>query len=303
MKDKKNVAIILAAGVGSRFNKDGGPTKQMAKLAGKPILLHTLEKFSSSKFIDEIVVVANIEILDECTKILAKSGIKKLRAIIKGGKTRQESSRIGIFSLENGEIEKVLIHDAVRPFVSEKIIKNVVRCLDNYVSVDVAIPTPDTLIEINEKRIIKNIPKRSSFFRGQTPQGFSFETIKKAHEMAIEENYSEATDDCGLIIRYGLGETFVVDGDEYNMKITYPLDIHIADKIFQIKNIKIENPDIKKNEMLNKNIVIFGYSSGIGKEIFKICRNLGANAVGFSRKNGCDICDRRRIKKVMRTFY
>lgn len=235
-RNKKNAAIILAAGLGERFSGDNF-LKQMIKLAGKPILLHALENFEKNPDIDEIIIVAKKDILGECKKMVAEEKLRKVTKIVNGGKSRQESSRIGILCCNEKNVKKVLIHDAVRPFVSQRIISDVIKGLDKFVSVDVAIPSPDTLIEVNEQNIISHIPKRSNFRRGQTPQGFQLPVIKKAHELAMREKFNEANDDCSLILHYGLGETYVVDGEDENMKITYPIDIDIADKLFQIKKV------------------------------------------------------------------
>ncbi|MFA5184158.1 MAG: bifunctional cytidylyltransferase/SDR family oxidoreductase [Patescibacteria group bacterium] len=298
-RNKKNVVVILAAGLGARFNSDGF-LKQMTKLAGKPVLLHTLKIFEKNPDIDEIIIVTKENILNECKKIVIREKIRKVTKIVSGGETRQESSRIGIFCCREDDVKKILIHDAVRPFVSQRIISDVIKALDKFISVDVAVPSPDTLIEINEHSIISNIPRRSNFRRGQTPQGFHLSIIKKAHELAMRDKFNESTDDCGLILHYGLGDIYVVSGEEENIKITYPLDIHIADQLFQMRNVSTDRLALAKKKLKGKNIIIFGHSSGIGRELFKICDKSEANVSGYSLSNGVDICN---IDKVKKTFY
>ena len=136
------------------------------------------------------------------------------------------------------------IHDCARPFLNDKIITDCVRALKTYVAVDVAIPSADTIIKINENNIIDSIPQRSKLKRGQTPQCFKLSIIKKAHELS--KNDANFTDDCGLIVKYNLGDVYVVDGDNENIKVTFPSDIFLADRLFQIRStIQPNNKNIK----------------------------------------------------------
>jgi 2-C-methyl-D-erythritol 4-phosphate cytidylyltransferase len=238
---KINVAIILSAGLGLRFKKNtNNPPKQLAKVAGKTLLEHTLEKFEKNEKINEIILVVNQDSKKIQEKIIKENDFKKVKKIILGGTTRQESSRNGIFACDVKRTEKILIHDVTRPLVSNEIINKIVTALDVYKAVTVAIHLTDTLLKVNKNSFIIDIPKRSQFMREQTPQGFDYKIIKKAHRLAIKENFNEITDDCGLIKRYKLSNIFVIQGEEENIKITYPNDIHIADKLFQIKNFPEE---------------------------------------------------------------
>ena len=144
-----------------------------------------------------------------------------------GGKERKDSSFIGINSITDNEA-KVLIHDCARPFVSQKIISDCVAKLDKYDAVCTAIPSVDTVFEI-QNDIIKNIPDRKSLMRAQTPQGFKLSVIKNAHAMSVKD--ANFTDDCGLVVKYNLCEVGIVIGSEDNLKITYPDDLYIAEKI------------------------------------------------------------------------
>ena len=118
-----------------------------------------------------------------------------------------------------------------------EMINKIIDALDVYKAVTVAIPLVDTLLRVNKRNFIIDIPKRSHFRREQTPQGFDYQTIKKAHCLAVKENFYEATDDCVLVKKYKLSDVFVIQGEEENMKITYPIDLLIAKKLFQIKNL------------------------------------------------------------------
>jgi len=194
-----------------------------------------------------------------------------------------------------------LIHDAVRPLISHKIIDDVINALQKYDAVDVAIPSTDTIIKVDEKLKIIEIPDRSKYWRGQTPQGFKLGLIKKAHNLAKKDNFTKVTDDCGLIIHYKLSDVYVVKGEEENIKITYPIDLYLADKLFQLKTIKNLEENIEN--LKNKVIVIFGASRGIGKAIMEEALKVGAIVYGFSRSNGVDVRNRNDIRKALESVY
>ena len=301
-KSVKTVVIILAGGTGERFNIQ--VPKQFTKLSGKMIIEHTINAFEKHPLVDEIYLIAHEKYFEAlCTMYRGKS-LSKVKKILIGGKTRQESSRIGIFACD-ANVKKVLIHDAVRPFISEVIITHVIQALDQYPAIDVAIPTADTIIQISDDNIINNVPQRDQLMRGQTPQGFQLPIIKEAHKLAEEEFYVNATDDCALILRYKLGDIFVVGGSEYNIKITYPLDLDIADKIFQINSVRVPDIDILilKERLKGKVVVIFGGTSGIGLELVKLCNELGCITYGFSRRNGVDVRNYDTIQDNLKMIY
>ncbi|MCX6583394.1 MAG: 2-C-methyl-D-erythritol 4-phosphate cytidylyltransferase [Candidatus Aminicenantes bacterium] len=226
---KKNLAIILAGGSGSRI--DGALPKQFLLLEGKTILQHSIEKFENHPHIDHIFIVIHGDYIDRTREIVHGSGYKKVVKILKGGETRQDSSRIGVTAAHPGDYENVLIHDAARPFVSKEIIDNILSALDTHSAVNVAVPSPDTVIEIDVGNFIKNVPDRNYLRRVQTPQAFKLDLIQKAHRLALENKITDATDDCSLILKLNLAPVYVVEGSERNIKITYPLDLQLAKNI------------------------------------------------------------------------
>lgn len=226
---KKNLAIILAGGTGSRIK--GDLPKQFFLLAGKTILQHSIEKFENHPGIDHIFLVNHGDFLNKTKEIVRKSGHKKVIKILEGGQTRQDSSRIGVTAANPGEYENVLIHDAARPFVSKKIIDDILTALNTYTAVNIAIPSPDTIIEINHHNLVKNVPDRTFLRRVQTPQAFKADLIQNAHRLALEKGINNATDDCSLILKLKLADIYVVEGSPLNIKITYPMDLQIAEKI------------------------------------------------------------------------
>jgi len=295
----KTYAIILAGGKGERFKSQ--IPKQFTKLAGKLVIEHTISVFEKHSLIDEIIIVTLPEYVSKVEELVIKNEWEKVSKVLIGGATRQESSFVGISAIEEPEAF-VLIHDAVRPLISDRIISEVIRYLSDYDAVDVAIPSPDTIIEIGDNQLIKRIPKRKYYWRGQTPQGFKLSVIKKAHLLAKENNFTNVTDDCGLILHYELGKVFVIKGDEANVKITTPLDIYIVDKIFQLRAIESVE-DISLERLRGKVGVIFGASRGIGKALLELAKEKGVKTFGFSRSNGIDITVERQVENALREVY
>ncbi len=298
-----NIAVILSAGSGSRFGSD--IPKQFINLAGKNIIEYTIAAFEQNENVDEICIVADFKYHEKLLKISQKNGFTKVKKIIQGGEERKDSSYNAIKEYENQKDINLIFHDAVRPFVSQKIINDCIKFLENYSAIDVAIPTADTIIQIDEiSHTIESIPQRSKLQRGQTPQAFKLKTIKKAHELSKKDkNKPMFTDDCGLVKQYLPNENiFVVNGEERNIKITYPEDLLFAEKLIQFSSISLSNK-LDFSNLKNKVIVVFGGSSGIGKEIVKIANEYKAKAISFSRINGVDIISKKDVKKALRKVF
>lgn len=298
-----NVAVILSAGNGSRFGSD--IPKQFINLAGKNIIEYTISAFEQNKNIDEICIVADVAYHEKLLKIIQDNNFIKVRKIIKGGEERKDSSYNAIKEYENQKDVNLIFHDAVRPFISQRIINDCIESLEKYSAIDVAIPTADTIIQIDEtSKTIENIPTRSKLQRGQTPQAFKLEVIKKAHELAKKDkNKPMFTDDCGLVKQYLPNEDiFVVNGEERNIKITYPEDLLFAEKLIQFSSISLSNK-LDFSYLKNKVIVVFGGSSGIGKEIVNIANENKIKAISFSRKNSVDITSKKDVKKALKKVF
>lgn len=208
---------------------------------------------------------------------------------------QEKKVHLSVFLSVEDDEANVLIHDCARPFVTERILKECVEALKKYNAVDVAIPSADTIIKVKDG-VIESIPERKSLMRGQTPQCFKLSLIKKAHELS--KNDQNFTDDCGLIVKYGLGEVFVVEGDMENIKITYPSDIFMADRLFQVRSTIF--PDMTDlTGMKNKTIAIFGGTSGIGESIANLAKELGATVFASSTRTGCDITNYSDVEKFL----
>lgn len=292
-------AIILASGSGERLGYN--IPKQFIKVAGKTLIEHTIDIFENNQHIDEIIIVVHPSYRSFLEELLLKNNYSKVKKVLNGGKSRKESSYIGIMSINNNE-DKVLIHDAVRPFVSDRIINECIDMLEHYQAIDVAIPSADTIIQINENNIIDNIPNREKLRRGQTPQAFRVGIIKEAHNLALKENFDMVTDDCGLILKYNLADVYVINGEERNIKITYEEDLYLADRLFQLRSSNVqENYDFSK--LKNKVMVIFGGTRGIGKSIEEIATKYGVRVYSFSRINGVDVSDYESVEKALQMVY
>lgn len=292
----KNYAIVLASGTGSRLGND--LPKQFVKIAGKTVLEHTVEIFEKNNLINEIIIVITPEYRSLAEEIMLKNNWTKVSKLLNGGETRKDSSNIGISSIEDNDAN-VIIHDCARPFLNPKTLSECITALETYSAVDVAISATDTIIKVQDD-IITEIPERKNLMRGQTPQCFKLSIIKKAHELSKNDN--NFTDDCGLVLKHKLCPIYVVKGDNENIKITYPLDVYIADKLFQLKKTTLTK-DIKLNLLKDKVIAIFGGTSGIGESIANIAKAQGASVFVTSISTGCDISDYNQVEHFLKNVY
>ena len=254
-------AILLMAGEGKRFGAD--VPKQFLRLAGKPIYLHTLETFLNSNLFCHIILVVNRNFLEQIKKDTANYPNVK---VVAGGATRQESSYFGLLALQDADI--VVIHDAVRPFVSKKILEDNIQAATAFGAVDTCIPSADTIVQSTDLRTIKQIPPRHEYLRGQTPQSFRRDLIQEAHERARQETFC-ATDDCSLIARLGI-PLAIVFGEEYNIKITTELDLFLAEQLFRLRKNQVP----ERHDPLSLKGKIFAVVGGTGGIGAAICQEL-----------------------------
>lgn len=221
----KNIALLLASGTGKRCGLDY--PKQFALIGNKTILEIIVETFQNHKLIDEIILVTSQDYIDKVKELTNK--YSKVSNVVLGGETRKDSSYNGISAINYNEA-KVLIHDAVRPLVSEQIISNCIEALNEYNAVCAGIPSTDTILMIDELANITSIPPRKLLCRAQTPQCFKLGVIKEAHKKAALDEKCSVTDDCGLVINYTNEKIHVISGSEDNIKVTYKEDIEFVTK-------------------------------------------------------------------------
>jgi ribitol-5-phosphate 2-dehydrogenase (NADP+) / D-ribitol-5-phosphate cytidylyltransferase len=287
----KNVAVLLAGGVGARVGLD--IPKQLIKIAGRTILEHTLAALDSHPLVDEIIVMMAPGHLDAVHAIIRDGGYQKVVDVLEGADTRNGTT---LRALERvGEAEcNVLLHDAVRPLVTPRIITECFEALAFHHAVDVAIPSADTIIEVGADDTIRDIPPRAALRRGQTPQAFRASVIREAYARAGRDPHFVATDDCTVVLRY-LPEVpiFVVHGDERNMKVTEPIDVYLADKLFQLSGSDAPAPVSEEGyraALDGRTVVVFGGSYGIGADIASLAGSYGARVFVFSRSStGTDV--------------
>ncbi|MDR2378074.1 MAG: bifunctional cytidylyltransferase/SDR family oxidoreductase [Bifidobacteriaceae bacterium] len=295
----KTYGVVLAGGVGARLGLS--VPKQMVKVAGKTILEHTVAAFDSHPLIDAVVVMITPGWTERVATQLG-ARYHKLGLILEGGVTRNETTRRVLAAIE-AEEAKVLLHDAVRPLVDERIISECVRALDRHEAVDVVIPSSDTVVMVDDDEVITRIPDRSRLRRGQTPQAFKLSTLRAAYAKAVEDPYFHATDDCGVVVRY-LPEVDVkcVLGSENNIKVTHPVDLTIADKLFQLatRAAPRKSPEQLAAVLAGKVIVVLGGSYGIGAEIARLAKAAGAAVVAHGRSTtGLHVQDLEAIERAL----
>lgn len=217
-------AILLMSGSGNRMLSE--IPKQFLILGEKKVYQHTLDAICQTQIFDEIILVTHPDWID---RVSLETSYK----VVKGASTRQDSSYIGLQSFSQ-EPDIVLVHDAVRPFVSAEILMNSVEQTIMHGAVDTCIPSSDTLVYAPDGKQIDQIPKRSEYLRGQTPQTFRYQWLLNAHQQTRLKN---ATDDCSLLLEQGM-PVHIITGDDRNFKITTKFDIDLAR--FLINNNKLD---------------------------------------------------------------
>jgi ribitol-5-phosphate 2-dehydrogenase (NADP+) / D-ribitol-5-phosphate cytidylyltransferase len=292
----KASAILVMAGNGSRFKKT--MPKQFYRLSGIPIYLHTLEVFLKSNLFNEIILCCH---LDFISRVKSETCNYQTVKVIPGGKTRQESVFEGINSC-NKNCEIVLIHDAVRPFVSLQILENNLALAKKYQAVNTCIQSSDTIIETLDKKTIHKIPNRQNLMQGQTPQTFSYDLIRKAHQNSLNKNITNATDDCQLVLNL-FHTIHICEGDKKNIKITTEFDLILAEQILKKPSSFIK---IAPNNAKNKKYLLIGASGGIGNCIKKILEEEGHFVIPVSKKHSqykMDLRDKNNIKATLALIF
>lgn len=226
-----NIAVIFAGGTGTRM-KSGKTPKQFLELDGEPILIRTIMNFERHREIDAIAVVCLESWIDQLKILMKKSNIQKVRWIVSGGETGQQSIYNGLRAVADEiGIDKetiVLLNDGVRPIVSQEIISENIACVKKNGSSVTVCPVSETIVEINESGEIVHIPIRKNCYLSKAPQGFYLKELLEAHEKSILENRFDCTNSAELMKRYG-HSLYVVYDTEKNMKITTPIDLKLLE--------------------------------------------------------------------------
>ena len=224
------VAVVLGGGTGQRLG--AGMPKQLLTLGGQTLIERCVAAFEAAPGVDEILVVMARGYTGQVRELVA--GYQKVIAVIEGGTTRPESTRAALAEIaesSSGSDCGVLLHDAARPLVDQKIIAGCVAALEEHDAAGVAVPASDTMV-LTENGVMHSVPPRERLFRCQTPQCFRLSVIARAHELAAADPDFAPTDDCGVVLRYLPGTpVHIVPGSERNMKITYSQDLAVAEAI------------------------------------------------------------------------
>lgn len=221
-------AVIAAGGIGSRMGADR--PKQYIEIGSKPIIYHTAEKFLSNKNIDKVIVLCPDEWVSYTKEIFKDTDV----VVISGGETRNETLMRAIDYIESTdgltEESYLVTHDAVRPFVTEKIINDNIEAMLKYKATGTVIPAVDTVFQSKKGQVIDSIPDRSELYQAQTPQCFGALKLRELYNSLTDEEKDILTDGCKIYLLKGY-DIHLVEGHVSNIKITYPHDIIVAEAI------------------------------------------------------------------------
>ena len=221
---KRCGAVIVAAGSASRM---GGIDKVMAALGGEPMIARTVRAFQQCGAIADIVIVTRPDLIRPISALCAQ--MDKVRMVVAGGQSRQESVALGLNALPKG-VELVAVHDGARPLITDAVIDRTVRAANSYGAAAPAVPVKDT-IKVVRGGLVTDTPDRASLQAVQTPQVFDFDLLRGALKKAAEDA-AAVTDDCSAVERLGMAVK-IVEGDERNLKVTTPMDLKIAEMLLE----------------------------------------------------------------------
>ncbi|MGV8056541.1 MAG: 2-C-methyl-D-erythritol 4-phosphate cytidylyltransferase [Smithellaceae bacterium] len=232
MRIMKTVAIIPAGGAGRRLK--AGIAKQYLQLEKLPVLVHSLKVFEQTAVINEIIVVvpaSDIKFVRE--ELIKKNNLRKVINIIAGGAERQDSVRNGLAAIDD-KCDIVVVHDGVRPFVTQEMIRRVIEVAKEFRAASIGVPAKDTIKETKDNDLVVKTLPRQNLWLTQTPQAFQFVVLKEAYEAVRRDNYY-GTDDASLVEHIGV-RVKMIAGSYENIKITTPEDLIIAEALLKSKS-------------------------------------------------------------------
>lgn len=231
-----NIAVIFAGGIGKRMNSRALP-KQFLKLYGKEIIIYTLEHFEKHPEIDAIAISCVEGWIPLLNELLEKYRFKKVRKVVPGGKTGQDSIYEGLRvakEIAEGEKSIVLVHDGVRPLINGELITNCIRTVKEKGSAVTTAPVIETVICSGEERKVDGIIDRSKCLLARAPQCFWLSELLENHEKARTERRHDFIDSASIMSYYGK-ELFIVEGPMENIKITTPMDFYTFRALFEAR--------------------------------------------------------------------
>lgn len=234
--------VILAGGIGSRMGNVEKP-KQFLELGGKPVIIHTIEKFAVHPGFDKILVLSPRAWVTYTQDIIRKyipSSCDQV-VVLSGGDTRNETIMNAIRYIDKeGMLDEdtiIVTHDSVRPFVTHRIIEENIQYAKKYGACDTVIPATDTIVESKDNSKITDIPNRKFMYQGQTPQSFRAKMLKDMYESLSDDEREILTDACKIMVLKGQ-HVHLVQGETFNIKITYPYDMTVAKALLNMEDKK-----------------------------------------------------------------
>ncbi|MBR3868937.1 MAG: 2-C-methyl-D-erythritol 4-phosphate cytidylyltransferase [Clostridia bacterium] len=226
-------AAVLAGGSGLRMG--GSLPKQFLSVAGKPVIIRSIEAFLRSGSVDRIFVAVSADFFDYTKELVAQYLGEADITVVVGGKNRNETLLNvlhGISDISDDDI--ILTHDAVRPFIDKRIIDENIIAAREYGACNTVVPAVDTILRSSDGRFIESVPVRSEIFHAQTPQSFGVKKLLSLYENLSNEEMETFTDSCSVFLSAG-ERVFLVTGDRNNIKLTYPEDMERAENIIKCK--------------------------------------------------------------------
>ncbi len=223
-----NLAVIFAGGMGVRMNSKAKP-KQFLTMHGVPVIIHTLEVFENHPEIDGIVISCLEGWIEYLKNLIEKYHLRKVKKIVPGGRTGQLSIYEGLKAareLAGDENAVVLVHDGVRPLITETVITDNIRCVREHGSAITSVKVKETIMEVDDEGRILYIPDRAHSRLARAPQSFWLQDIYKTHLQALREGKTDFIDSCSMMKHYGK-KMYLIDGPQENIKITTPDDFYI----------------------------------------------------------------------------
>lgn len=234
-----NIGIVLAGGAGSRIGMIGRP-KQFLEVNGKPIIVHTLEHFEHCPEVDEVIVVCLLNWIDYMWNLIRQFELKKVWAVVPGGATGQESIYQGLLAAQkhsSGDDAVVLLHDAVRPFISSKLLEKNIQAVEQFGSCITCGPVTETIARA-EYGCITGAYTRQEVRIARAPQCFWLKEILAAHEKARAQGKNDYLDSCSLMLQYKPNLHFIESGPE-NIKITEFEDVYLMQAFMRAREDRI----------------------------------------------------------------
>lgn len=229
-------AAILAGGIGSRMGETDTP-KQFLTLGDKPVIVHTIEKFTINSKFDKIIVLSPKNFINHTNDLIKEYFDDNSRIVVlEGGKTRNDTLINAIdyindnFDIDDDSI--IVTHDSVRPFVTHRIIEDNIKAAKEFGACDTVVPATDTIVESVDSKLIKNIPIRDNYYQGQTPQSFKINKLSELINSLSESESNILTDACKIFVLKN-EDVCLVEGEITNIKITYPYDLKLANTILK----------------------------------------------------------------------